>query len=139
MSQMNDQPYQGGQQPPSAVGSAPPAPPVPDRKTRDWAMGCHLMGLLFFVPLGNVIGPLVFWLLRRQDSPFIDDQGKESLNFQITIAPAYLIGWFTTWMCVGWFVLLAMGVIAMILVAMAAIKVGEGISYRYPFALRLVK
>src|SRR5690242_11127927 len=62
---------------------------------RNWAMFCHLAGLAGFLPvipfLGNVIGPLVLWLVKREQYPFVDDQGKEALNFQITMLIATIL------------------------------------------------
>ncbi|MBN1322470.1 MAG: DUF4870 domain-containing protein [Methanotrichaceae archaeon] len=57
-----------------------------DSSARNWAALCHASALVFFlgVPLGNVLGPLVVWLFRRNDHPYVDSQGKEALNFQIS-------------------------------------------------------
>jgi uncharacterized Tic20 family protein len=57
-----------------------------DKDARTWATICHLSALIMLVgvPLGNILGPLVVWLAKRQESEFVDDQGKEALNFQIT-------------------------------------------------------
>ncbi|ADU52047.1 hypothetical protein Tmar_1964 [Thermaerobacter marianensis DSM 12885] len=53
---------------------------------RSWAVACHLAALAgFWIPLGNLLGPLVLWLVKRNDHPFIDRQGKEALNFQISV------------------------------------------------------
>jgi len=54
---------------------------------RTWAMLCHLSGLAgYVVPFGNIFGPLIIWLIKRDQSWFVDDQGKEALNFQISWA-----------------------------------------------------
>jgi len=55
------------------------------QEERNWGMFCHLAALAgFIIPLGNVIGPLVIWLMKKDESQFVDDQGKESVNFQIS-------------------------------------------------------
>jgi hypothetical protein len=59
---------------------------------RNWAMTCHLASFAGYVlPLGNIIGPLVAWLMKRDEFPLVDDQGKEALNFQISMT-IYLNG-----------------------------------------------
>jgi len=74
---------------------APPAVPTfdADKDARLWGMLAHLLALsgLVGIPLGTVIGPLIIWLIKRQEIPFVDDQGKESLNFQITALIASII------------------------------------------------
>ena len=59
----------------------------PDKDARMWAMMCHLSALAMYVlpTLGNIIGPLIVWLIKREESSFIDEHGKESLNFQISV------------------------------------------------------
>src|SRR5262245_10976235 len=74
---------------------SPPAAPVidADNNARLWGMLAHLTALsgLIGVPFGHILGPLVIWLIKRQEIPFVDDQGKESLNFQITSVIAALV------------------------------------------------
>jgi uncharacterized Tic20 family protein len=63
--------------------------PKPSQEVRQWAMFCHLSALLgIWIPFGNLIGPLILWQMKRETDPFIDAQGKEALNFQITVAIA---------------------------------------------------
>ena len=52
-----------------------------------WAGFCHLAALAgYVVPMvGNIVGPLVVWLMKKEEYPLVDDQGKESINFQISI------------------------------------------------------
>jgi uncharacterized Tic20 family protein len=80
--------------PPSPLGSAqePPKPVSQDEST--FAMLLHLSPLLGYmipIPAANIVCPLVMWLIKKDGSPFIDEQGKESLNFQITITLALLV------------------------------------------------
>lgn len=122
----------------------------PTKSERQWAMGCHLIGLcgLIFpflrgialpVPMAGLIGALVFWLVKREDSAFIDDQGKESVNFQISIL-LYSIFCFLLWFIfVGFFLSFALGVFALVCIIMASIKASEGIAFRYPLCIRLIK
>jgi len=110
-----------------------------DKDARNWAMGCHLAALLgFVVPFGNIIGPLVIWLIKREESPFVDTQGKEALNFQITMAIAFVIGFVLVFVLIGFLVIFAVAIFDLIMVIVATIKASEGVDYRYPIALRLV-
>src|SRR5215475_16090730 len=68
----------------NAIVDAADRSPAQDRS---WATLCHLVALAGFVgiPFGNVLGPLIFWLVMREKYPEIDEHGKESLNFQLTM------------------------------------------------------
>ena len=105
-----------------------------DQEIRNTAVAAHLStfaGLI--VPFGSIIGPLAVWLTRRDRDPFIDQAGREALNFGISIAiygSVLLVG----------IPLLIMGVIAwVVLASLAAAKASEGQPYRYPLTLRLVR
>jgi len=104
-------------------------------------MLCHLSALLglVLISFGHILGPLVVWLLKKNDDSFIDEQGKESLNFQISMTIYVVIAAILCVILVG-FVLLGVLVIAnVILVVVASIKASNGESYRYPFTIRLIK
>ena len=59
---------------------------LPDKEARMWAMWCHLSAIVGYlgVPFGNIIGPFVVWMIKRDTDPFVDDHGKESLKFEIS-------------------------------------------------------
>jgi len=106
---------------------------------RQWAMFAHLSALLgLVIPFGNLLGPLVIWLMKKETMPFVDQQGKEALNFQITVSIAMLVAAILIIVVIGFVLMLLVGVAAIVLTIMAAIKANEGVSYRYPFTLRLV-
>jgi uncharacterized Tic20 family protein len=90
------------------------------------------------VPFGNVIGPLIVWVARRDQSPFVADQAREALNFNITVAIAAVVCYGLTWLNIGipLFVALALYWLAMTIVA--AIDASDGIRYRHHVALRLI-
>lgn len=113
---------------------------VPSAEERQWAMFAHLAALLgFIVPLGNVIGPLIVWLVKKDTMPFVDDQGKESLNFQITILIAAIVSGILIVVLIGFLLLMLVGLFALVFTIIGAIKANEGTSYRYPFTIRLIK
>jgi len=109
-------------------------------KEKNWAMGCHLIAFAgFVIPFGNVIGPLVIWLIKKDESAFIDDQGKESLNFQISITIYFIASIFLSLFLIGIPLLLAVGVFFIVMVIIAGVKASNGEKYRYPLCIRLVQ
>lgn len=118
---------------------APPAgPPASDRS---WCIGLHLSGFAFFVlpSLGNIIAPLVIWLIKRADSPMIDATGKDVLNFQISYSIYLTVSAILCWMCVGFVVLPVVFIAWITLTIIAAVKTSNGEDYRYPWIIRFLK
>ena len=111
------------------------------REARQWAMISHLIALVGLLGngIGFVLGPLVVWLIKREDHPFVDEQGKESLNFQITMMIAMLLCIPLCFVLIGLFLLPIIILTTVILPIVAAIKTNKGEHYRYPFAWRIVK
>ena len=111
-----------------------------DEEIRTTAVVAHLStfaGLV--VPFGSVIGPLAVWLTRRDRDPFIDQAGREALNFGISIAIYGSVLVVAALMLVG-IPLLMVGVVAwVVLASLAAVKASQGQPYRYPLTLRLVR
>ena len=107
----------------------------------NWAMICHLIALAgLLIPFGNLIGPLVVWLVKRTEMPLVDRHGKESLNFQITVAIAALVSMALMVVLVGFVLLAIVGIGALVLTIRAAIKVSNGeLDYTYPMTIRLLK
>ena len=111
-----------------------PNPGNSDIEVRRWAAATHIAAVAgYVIPFGNIIGPLLVWQLKKEDGQLIDDQGKESVNFQITVSIAMLVSALLTLILIG-FVL-----IFVILVVIAAIKANDGEAYRYPLTLRFIK
>ncbi|MGO1540802.1 MAG: DUF4870 domain-containing protein [Luteimonas sp.] len=139
--------------------SAPPPPPPPatdppdspggiNSDERQWAMFAHLSALAGLVTggLGCFLGPLVIWLVKRETMPFVDDQGKEALNFNITVFGVSVILWvlgtILLVILIGFLFYLAafaVGIYWLVMTIIAGIKANEGVAYRYPLTLRLVK
>ncbi|MEX0676285.1 MAG: DUF4870 domain-containing protein [Pirellulales bacterium] len=104
---------------------------------RNWAMLCHLSALAGLIAPGVAmfIGPLVVWLLKRNDHPFIDDQGKEALNFQISML-IYVV--LLCCIVIGIPIAILLVVVNIVFVVIAAVKSNGGVVYRYPMTLRLI-
>lgn len=118
--------------------TAPPPPPVSaaPQEDRTLALITHLSGIV----LGFIV-PLIIWLVNKDkaDKGFLNDQAKEALNFQITLLIIYVIGTVLTIILIGALINLAAWIACIILSIMAGLKANEGVAYRYPFALRLIK
>lgn len=113
-------------------------PPTPEERT--WGMLAHLSALAgFIVPLGNILGPLIVWLIKKDQMPFVNDQGKESLNFQIMITIVAFVAALTICIGIGIILLPAVAILAIVFEIIAAVQANSGAAYRYPVNLRLIK
>ena len=109
------------------------------QEERQWAMFAHLSALVgLVIPFGNIIGPLVIWLVKKETMPFVDNQAKEALNFQITVTIAMVVSAILILVVIGFVLMFLIGLAALVLTIIAAIKANEGNAYRYPFTLRLI-
>lgn len=113
---------------------------------RNWAMACHLAGFAgYIVPggIGHILGPLIVWLMKKDTSAFVNDQGMEAVNFNISVS-------ILTWVCIALFctiiliplAIVALGVLAVFDVVcriMAALAASSGQTYRYPLTFRFLK
>jgi len=147
----------------SEPGASPPAADSPEqpvdvqpaiggpskevsKDARMWAMFCHLGGLAGIVipVVGNIVTPLVIWQIKKDDFPFVDEQGKEAVNFQISMSLYALIGSLACLMtCVGAvlipFLIGAIYIIDLVFLLIAAVKANNGHHYRYPLTIRFIK
>ncbi len=123
-------------QPEPAASSA-----TPTQDERTWGMIAHLSAFAVFVfPVGgNIIAPLIIWLTRRDTSPFVDAEAKEALNFNISVSLGWIVCGLLTFVLIG----IPLGIVLflgwLVMTIVAAIKASEGLGYRYPLSLRLVK
>ena len=114
--------------------------PGPSREARQWAMFCHFTAFVgMWFPFGSLIGPLILWQMKRESDPFIDDQGKEAMNFQITVAIASAICYVLMFVLIGFALIGLLFIGAVVLVVIAGVKANDGVSYRYPFTWRPIK
>lgn len=143
-----------GASPPPPQYSSAPAPHASgySAEERQWAMFAHLSALLgglltagWAGSLGCFIGPLVIWMVKKDTMRFVDDQGKEALNFNITVGIVFLALAALSVVTLGIGLIIAIpawiiiGLAWLVLTIIAAMKANEGVAYRYPFALRLIK
>ncbi len=115
-----------------------PAPANKDDSTL--GLVCHLLSLAgFTVPLGNILGPLILWLVKRADSPYLDEVGKEVVNFNISWTIYMAVAAFSILALVGFLLLPLVALAWLILVILGAINGSNGKFHRYPLTIRLIK
>ena len=103
-------------------------------------MLCHAVSFAgIIIPLGNIVGPLVIWLMKKDTMPLVDDQGKESLNFQITMMIAVAISFVLMLILIGFVLVFAVGIFDIVMTIIAIVKVSQGERYRYPACIRFIK
>jgi len=119
----------------SQQGSAVPSGSVPltQAEDRQWASFAHLGGILSFLPA------LIIWLIFKDRGAFTNQQAKEALNFQLTIVIAYIVGGILTIFLVGAFITMAAWALSLIFSIIAFTKAKEGVAYRYPVSIRMIK
>ena len=104
-------------------------------------MFAHLSSFLGYtcIPQANIIAPLIIWQVKKDDMPFASDQGKECLNFQISMLIYVIISAILIIILIGVAFLVILYVMNIILTIIAAIKANEGVPYRYPLTMRFIK
>lgn len=120
----------------SFLGSeeAPPVMPTSDERTL--AILSHILAI---IPGIGILGPLIIYLLKNQDSNYVAYHSRESLNFQITVIIGYIIATFLLILLIGIVLFWVIGIVNTILVIVATIRASENKLYRYPVNLRLIK
>jgi uncharacterized Tic20 family protein len=122
-------------------GAAPLTGAAPTQDERTWGMFAHLSAFAVFVfPLGgNIIAPLIIWLTRRDTSAYVELEAREALNFNITV----MLGWIVCGSLFFALIGIPLGALLflywLVMAIVAAVKASEGVGYRYPISLRLVK
>ena len=120
--------------------SIPPMDITPSKDERTWAMLSHFSALCMFIfPFGNILAPLIIWLIKKEEMSFVEDQAKEVLNFQISMTIYLLISGILCFILIGIPFVIGLGIFNVIITIIAGIKANDWKSYRYPINLRLIK
>jgi len=111
----------------------------PSKDARMWAMWCHLGALLGYIliPFGNILVPAAIWLAKRDSDPFIDANGKESLNFQVTLLIYMTVAFLTVLLMIGLVLIPIVYIFGIVMTIIAGIRANDGEHYRYPLTIRL--
>jgi uncharacterized Tic20 family protein len=113
-----------------------------DQKSeRTWAIFCHLSSLVAFVgvPFGNILGPLVIWLIKKNDMSLVDEEGKAALNFQLSMTIYTLVVLVLCFVAVGLLLIVPIILANVLLVIIASVKTSNGEKFHYPCAIQFIK
>jgi uncharacterized Tic20 family protein len=111
-----------------------------NRNEHTWGMLCHLAALAgYIIPLGNIVGPLVVWLIKKDEYPFVDEQGKSSLNFQISMLIYEIVAIILCLILIGFILMIALLVVNLVCVILAAVHANDGKSFRYPLSITFLR
>jgi len=110
-------------------------------KGRTWSMLAHLSALCAVVgiPFGHLVGPLVVWLIKRDELPEVDRHGRDSLNFQLSMTIYLIISGLSIFIFVGIFLVPLVFAMDVICVIIASIKVSRGEAFQYPLTIKFLK
>ena len=126
-----------------ATATPPPAPAADSSlssDSRNMGMLCHLLAFSgFVIPLGTIIGPLVIWLMKKDADPYVDQQGKESLNFQISFLIYGIVCAVLIFVAIGLLLLPILGIAWIVLTIIGTIKASKGEEWQYPLTIRMIK
>ena len=107
---------------------------------RNWAMLCHLSAFAgFFFPFGGIIGPLIFWLTKRDESQWVNQNGKASLNFQMSILLYLVLAIPLCFILIGIPIILLLGTLKVICIVIASVKAAKGEEFRYPLSIPFIQ
>jgi len=114
-----------------------------NQNARMWSMFCHLAGvggLLPVVPvIGSIVAPLIIWQIKKDEFGFVDEHGKEAVNFQISILIYAAVTCVLCFACIGFALLPAVYIFDFVCLLIAALRANDGRHYRYPLCIRLIK
>ena len=111
-----------------------PVAQTPSTDDRNLAMLAHLLGIV-----SGFVGALIIWLIKKDQSAFVDEQGKEALNFQITMLIAFVVAWILMFVLIGALLMPLLLIANLVFCILAAVAVSKGEHYKYPVAIRLLK
>lgn len=113
---------------------------LPTRDECNLAVLCQLLqfaGLI--IPVGSLLAPLILWLVKRSESAFLDEIGKEVINFEISLLIYSIICGLLIFVIIGFFMLAVLGIWALVLIIIATMKASEGRVYRYPWIIHFIQ
>ena len=144
---LNENPNANVNEPGDTNPTTPPTPepagmPVIQDDEKKWAMFCHIGGFALFlnmvIPFGHIVVPLILWLLKKSQSAFIDEQGKEAMNFQISMTIYLFVAIILSFILIGIPILIALVIFDIVMMIKAANAVTNGQPFHYPYAIRLI-
>lgn len=124
---------------PTMADAGTDEPHLIPRETRTLVMLCHLLGLSgYAIPFGHIIGPMVLWLIKKDECVDVDIAGRESLNFAISITIWGVIGVVLAFAGIGFCILFVMPVLHAVPIIIATVRANDGRHWRYPMTIRML-
>ncbi|MFQ3579495.1 MAG: DUF4870 domain-containing protein [Bacteroidales bacterium] len=115
-----------------------PADLTPEDK--NMGMLCHLISLAgLVIPFGNLIGPIIIWYMKKDSSPFVNENGKSSINFQITVTIAIIISGILCFIFIGFILLPIIGILSIVFAILKGMNANKGEISRYPYSMSVIK
>lgn len=113
---------------------------IDNENEKTWGMLTHLLALsvLIGIPFGNVVGPLIIYLIKKDEFEFVREQGREVLNFQITWTLIFIVSSILIFIGIGVVMLIAFGIAWLVLVIVGTVTAGNGSTYNYPFSIEFI-
>ena len=107
---------------------------------RNWAMFCHLSAFAgFFFPFGGIIGPLICWLSRKDDSTWVNENGKASMNFQLSILLYLVLAAPLCIIIIGFPIIALIVTLKIICIVIASVKASKGEEFKYPLSIPFIQ
>jgi len=107
---------------------------------RNWSMLCHLSAFAgFFFPFGGIIGPLICWLSRRDESSWVNENGKASINFQLSMLLYMVLVIPLCFILIGIPIIIFLGILKVICIILASVKAPKGELFRYPLVIPFIQ
>lgn len=124
----------------SPVPVPPQVPSTVSAEEKQMGMFCHLASFVgYFIPFGNIVGPLVLWLMKKDTMPFVEREGKESVNFQISMTIYILVSVGLMFFCIGLPLAIGLIIFDVVVVVMACMEASKGNPYKYPLCIRFIQ
>jgi uncharacterized Tic20 family protein len=107
---------------------------------RTWAMLCHLSAFAgFFFPFGGFIGPLICWLSKKDESEWVNINGRNSLNFQLTMLLYIVLAIPLCFIIIGIPIIVMLGTLKVICIIIASVKAAKGELFKYPLVIPFIQ
>jgi uncharacterized Tic20 family protein len=107
---------------------------------KNWAMLCHLSAFAgFFFPFGSIIGPLICWLTKKDESSWVNENGKASMNFQLSIMLYIVLSIPLCFIVIGIPIVVFLGILKIICIIIASVKAGKGERFKYPLSIPFIQ
>ena len=111
-----------------------------NNEERTMSMLCHLSALsMFIIPFGSVLGPLIMWLIKKDQYIEVDRQGKDVLNFHLSMLIYSIVGGILVFLVIGIFVLAALAILQLVFIVVASVKSNRGERFEYPLSIKFIQ